>query len=163
MKLLNSQDISNKNKIQKSSELYKTLRSKKILENEVLKLRVYKDSIEPEKRKAVESFSVFMMEMQKKKALILTEIKELEEYRQKLIEPIIEERLESQETDTSIKKRLINEKIDKLEKIESELNARSLKLSQDARELEKNRLDLEKREASLNEKLNEFNKLIKKI
>lgn len=163
MRLLQSKEIQNKNKASQSSDLFKTIRAKKILENEVLRLRVYKDSVEPEKRKEVEAFSVFMLEMQKKKALILKEIQELEEWREKLLEPIIEEKLEALETGTSIKKRLINEKIDKLEKIEDEFNARSLKLAQDERELEKHRIDLDKRENALNTKLDEFNKLIKKI
>jgi len=144
MKLLDAKSILVNKKASQNEDLFKSLRSKQLLEAEVLRLMKYKDSVEPEKKKEVEAFYGFMKEMQVKKAAILKEVRDLEADREELLKPLIEEKIEATETDTSEKKKIINDKIDKLEKIERELEERSLKLA--------------KRE----QKLKEDNKFIKK-
>jgi len=161
MKLLDSKTAQQKKQSRSDVDLYKTLKIRQSLEKEVLKLREFEDSIPLAKKQAIKEFSAFMAEMQKKKAEILGEIKDLEEQRERILEPLIEDKLEMMElSGTSAKKRIINEKIDKLEKIEAEFNARSLKLAQDERKLNKDRIDLEKRENALEVKIKAFNNFL---
>lgn len=160
MKLLDSKEIQNRKKAFSEVDLYKTLKIKKDLEEEVLKLKEFQDS-EPERKKLVAEFEVFMKGAQEKKAHIINEIKELEAKREKILEPLVEEKLELMElTQTSRKKKLINLKIDQLEKIELELNSKKLKLDEEKRALEKKEKALIKWETELQNKLKDFNKLI---
>jgi len=161
MRLLNSREIQQKKKSIYDVDLYKTLKIRKTLETEILKLKEFDNLTEPEKKKAVKEFSVFMQEMQKKKAEILNEIKDLEEQRERILEPLIEEKLELMElSGNSVKKKLINSKIDKLEKIEVEMNAKQLKLTQDERKLTNDTKKLKERENALEAKIAAFNNFI---
>ena len=162
MKLLDAKSITVKKKASKNEELFKSLRSKQLLEAEVLRLMKYKDSVEPEKKKEVEAFCVFMKEMQVKKAKIIKEVTDLKAEREELLKPLIEEKLESTEADTSIKKQLINEKIDKLESIEKEMEQRSIELVEKEQKLRKDREAIEDREAKFKIKVKNFNNFIKK-
>ncbi|MDH4127316.1 MAG: hypothetical protein OEV44_01080 [Spirochaetota bacterium] len=161
MKLLDSKTLAVKKKASQNEDLFKSLRSKQLLEKEVLRLMKYKDSVEPEKQKEVEAFWGFMKEMQIKKAAIIKEVSDLTDKREELLKPLIEEKLESGEADTSIKKQIINEKIDKLEKIEAEMDARGLKLADDELKVKNKTIALEKKEKALEDKLKKFNNFIK--
>jgi hypothetical protein len=140
MKLLDSKSAQRKKQSNSDVDLYKTLKIRESLEKEVLKLREFEDSIPLAKKQAIKEFSAFMTEMQKKKAEILLEIKELEEQRERILEPLIE---------------------DKLEIMEAQINARSLEISDKEQKLERNRIDLEKRENALEVKIKALNNFIK--
>ena len=161
MRILDSQSVINKKKASQSDGLFKSIKSKEILDREVLRLMKYKDSVEPEKVKEVEAFFVLMKEMQVKKAELINDIEILEDKKKELMKPLIEESLESMEVGTSTKKKIINEKIDKLEKIESEITFRSLELADKERNVKNDRIALEKKEKTLKTKISNFNKFIK--
>ena len=161
MKILDSKSVTDNRKASQHDDLFKALKSKQLLEKEVLRLMKYKDSIGEEKIKEVEAFSKFMQEMQVKKALIINEVNELKKRREELMKPLTEYKYESLEIGTSTKKKLRNEKIDKLEKIESEMTFRSLKLADNERNVKNDRIALEKKEQALKTKISNFNKFIK--
>lgn len=161
MKLLDSKSAQRKKQSNLDVDLYKTLKIRQSLEKEVLKLREFEDSIPLVKKQAIKEFSAFMAEMQKKKAEILLEIKDLEEQRERILEPLIEDKLEMMElSGTSTKKRLINEKIDKLERLEEQMDARSVEITEEEQKLERKRIDLEKKENALEVKIKAFNNFL---
>lgn len=161
MKLLNSKELQQKKKSYSEVDLYKFRKIKERLERDILKLKEFWDNADLVKKKAVSEMSVFMKKMQVKKSEMLLEIEELKEQREKILEPLIEEDLERLESGAnSTKKRLINEKIDKLDRIEAQINDRSLKLAEGEKKLKSGTIALEKGEKALKAKIKTFNDFI---
>jgi hypothetical protein len=161
MKLLNSQEVQEKKKAQSEVDLYKFHKIKSSLEKDILKLRKFDDSFDLEKKKAIKEMAVFMKSMQIRKAELLSEINELEKQKERILEPLIQERLELMELGKSSEKsKIIDEKLEKLDKREQEINDKELKLADEERKLANDRKVLEEKKVALEAKVKRFNDFI---